>query len=92
MMGPVIILDRQNADSIIPSMYGWALNLSCKYSHAVGRITAEIQEYIPVGCVPSAAMAVGGGGVFAPVHACWDMFGQGGCLSQCMLGYTPAPP
>ena len=90
MMGPAIILDRQNADSIIPSMYGWALNLSCKYSHAVGRITAEIQEYIPVGCVPSAAMAVGGG-VSAPVHACWDMFAQGGVSVPVHAGIHPPP-
>ena len=31
------------------------------------------QDSIPVGCIPSAAVAVGGGGV--------------GCLPQCMLGY-----
>ena len=38
-------------------------------------ITVSIyqQECIPVGCVPPAAEAV-----------CW-----GGCLPQCMLGYTP---
>ena len=34
--------------------------------------TSTVQECIPVGCVPSAAVAV-----------CW-----GGCLHQCMLGYT----
>ena len=35
------------------------------------------QECIPVGCVPSAAVAV-----------CYG----GGCLPQCMLGYTPPRP
>ena len=59
------------------------------------------QECIPVGCIPSAAVAVGGGGGVCPSvywdmstrggvypSACWDMSVQGG-LAQCMLGYAP---
>ena len=47
------------------------------------------QDSIPVGCIPSAAVAVGGGGgcwVSAPVHAGISVWG---CLPQCMLGYLP---
>ena len=43
-------------------------------------------ESIPVGCVPSAAVAVGG--VSAPVHA--GIPAGWVCLPQCMLGYLPA--
>ena len=63
------------------------------------------QESIPVGYVPSAAVAIGVGGVCLPggvyPSACWDTCQggvcpstcwdtcQGVCLPQCMLGYLP---
>ena len=64
------------------------------------------QECIPVGCVPSAAVAVGGvclpggcitactgRGVSAPVHAGIQRgVSAKGCLPQCTLGYTPPTP
>ena len=48
------------------------------------------QESIPVGCVPSAAVAVGGGGVSAPVHAgiCLPR-GRGVCPSACWDTHPP---
>ena len=46
--------------------------------HAVFSKNRVKQECIPVGCVPYAAVAVGGG-----------VSSQVGCLPQCMLEYTP---
>ena len=42
------------------------------------------QEFIPVGCVPSAAMAICGGGVVCPGGS------AGGCVSQLVMGQTPS--
>ena len=52
-------------------------DFSIKYENSIK------QECIPVGCVPSVAVSVGGGGVCRGGSA-WE-----GCLPQCMLGYTP---
>ena len=63
-------------------------------------IKNDKQECIPVGCVPSAAVAVVGeggdclGGVFLPGGGVCPgrsavLLGGGGGLPQCMLGYTP---
>ena len=58
-----------------------------------------LQECIPVGCVPSAAVAVCWGGVSArgclpggclPGGVCLEGVCPGG-LPKCMLGYTPPP-
>ena len=43
----------------------------------IGKLNAKLQECMPVGCIPTTAVAVS----------------QGGCLPQCMLEYTqPSPP
>ena len=44
------------------------------------------QECVPVGCIPSAAEAVEEG-----VSTRGRVSAQGGCLTQCTLGYTPPP-
>ena len=68
----------------------------------LAKLTYHGQECIPVGCVPSAAVAVVGwgclhqsmlgyvcpGGVSAPVHAGICLSGGGGFLPQCMLRYV----
>ena len=53
-----------------------------------GRRTINFQqECIPVGCVPSAAITISGGGV------CLGAQGGGGiCVSQQSTGQTPPPP
>ena len=58
-------------------LIGFVLVLTIKEVHFMvsKRHTFSWQECIPVGCVPPAGVAV-----------CW-----GGCLPQCMLGYTPGP-
>ena len=50
------------------------------------------QESIPVGCVTSAAVTIGGGGVCLPggcLPQCMLGYLSQGCLPQCMLGYMP---
>ena len=54
--------------------------------------TINTQESIPVGCVPSTALAVGGEGVSAPVHVGICLPGGGGgfvCSSACWDTHTP---
>ena len=53
--------------------------------------TTNKQECFPVGCVPSAAVAVGKylTGSVCPGDVYSNMHWVGGCLPQCMLGCTP---
>ena len=54
---------------------------------AQNKVFETKQECIPVGCVLSVAVAAGG--VYPSIHYAWGGVLPGGCLPQCMLGYTP---
>ena len=74
------------------------IKLTAKEKHTQN--IKQTQESIPVGCIPSAAVAVGGGGVCSRgVSAPGGVFALGGCLlgGVCIPASTeadthPPPP
>ena len=76
-------------------LYIWStFSFSFQFLH-FHKLTIQ-QECIPVGCIPSAALSIGRGGCLPGGCVCsggvyLSMHWAGGCLLQCMLGYTLPP-
>ena len=96
----------QNWDHVGGRPIIFSVTLFIEFNLQQVNLILKKQEYITVGCVPSAAVAAGGSvsqhalGKGVCIQACT---GQGGCLpvrvsaqggfltSSCWLGYTPPP-